>query len=86
VAVQRYVESLVTGNFWQVQKEIGLQDSKDEAKMIVQSNRENYEREMKEVQRLWINRIHKLFHLFLGLLAGMSLIHLIVINNTKSKE
>ncbi len=54
--------------------------------MIVSSNRETYEREMKEVQRLWINRIHKLFHLFLGLLAGMSLIHLIVINNTASKE
>ena len=54
--------------------------------MIVESNSENYEREMKVVQRLWINRIHKLFHLFLGLLAGMSLIHLIVINNTKSKE
>jgi hypothetical protein len=43
----------VTGNFWQVQKEIGLQgpvdDGKDGAKMIVESNSENYEREMKEL-------------------------------------
>lgn len=53
VVVQRYVESLVTGNFWQVQKEIGLQgpgeDGKDGAKVIVSSNRETYDREMKEV-------------------------------------
>lgn len=39
MAVQRYVESLVTGNFWQVQKELGLQgpgeEGKDGAKMIV---------------------------------------------------
>jgi hypothetical protein len=79
--VQRYVESLVTGNFWQVQKELGLQGKDEDSDKVVASNRENYESEMREVQRLWINRIHKLFHMFLGLLAGMSLIHLIVINN-----
>lgn len=34
---------------------------------------------MKAVQRLWINRLNGLFYLFLGLLAGMSLIHLVVL-------
>lgn len=53
--------------------------------MVVSSNRESYEREMKEVQRLWINRIHKLFHLFLGILGGMSLMHLVVIMNPQDK-
>lgn len=86
--VQRYVESLVTGNFWQVQKELDLNGPSGEgsgSKVVVPSNREFYEREMKEVQKLWINRIHKLFHLFLGILGGMSLMHLVVIMNTSDK-
>lgn len=80
-AVQRYVESLVTGNFMKVLKDIDLQGPGEEqtSDKKVQSNREFYEREMKEVQKIWVNRIHKIFHLFLGLLAGMSLMHLLVI-------
>lgn len=71
-----------------VQKEINLNagistdgdfGSSDKDKKIVQSNRELYERELKLVQRLWVNRLHKLFYLFLGLLAGMSLMHLMVV-------
>lgn len=49
VAVQRYVESLVTGNFWQVQKELGLQGKDEGIEKVVASNRENYETEMREV-------------------------------------
>ena len=41
---------------------------------------------MKAVQKLWVNRIHNLFYLFLGLLAGMSLMHLfVVMNQSKDK-
>ena len=52
VVVQRYVESLVTGNFMKVQKEINLTAGLDDSdsgreKKVVQSNREYYEREMK---------------------------------------
>jgi len=41
---------------------------------------------MKEIQRIWINRIHKLFYMFLGLLAGMSLMHLVVIMNANPNK
>jgi hypothetical protein len=82
LTVQRYVESLVTGNFWKVLSDVSPNAQRDsDKKEEVQSNRENYEREMKEIQRVWVNRIHKLFYMFLGLLAGMSLMHLVVIMN-----
>lgn len=64
-----------------VQKDInfssGLDDDNDKDKEVVTSNRENYEREMKQVQKLWVNRTHKLFYMFLGFLAGMSLMQLL---------
>jgi hypothetical protein len=66
----------------EVKKEINLQiqsaDINDKTKKL-QSNREFLEREMKEIQKVWVNRTNKLFNMFLGLLAGMSLMHLIVI-------
>lgn len=82
--VQRYVESLVTGNFMKVQKEINLNAGLTEEDLVkdqkvISSNREFYEREMKLVQKLWVNRIHKLFYLYLGLLAGMSLMQLLFV-------
>lgn len=77
------MESLVTGKFMRVQKDINLNQGADDDsvldKKVVPSNREFYEREMLEVQKLWVNRIHKLFYMFLGLLAGMSLMHLLVV-------
>lgn len=60
-------------DFGAAAKSDDIKDSK------VHSNREFYEREMKEVQQVWVNRIHKLFYLFIGLLAGMSLMHLLII-------
>ena len=51
--VQRFVESLVSGNFIEVQKEINLNSTDDaeidDGKKIVQSNRELFEKELKEV-------------------------------------
>ena len=86
--VQRYVESLVTGQFMRVQKEINLQiqpaDINDKTKKL-QSSRENLEREMKEIQKVWVNRVNKLFYMFLGLLAGMSLMHLLVLLSQSAK-
>eukprot|EP00347_Sterkiella_histriomuscorum_P023584 403334088 len=80
--IQRYVESLVTGNFMAVKKDINLQiqaaDINDKTKQL-KSNREQMEKEMKEIQKVWVNRVNKLFNMFLGLLAGMSAMHLIVI-------
>ena len=50
--IQRYVESLVTGNFMEVKKEINLQiqqaDVNDKTKKL-QSSREFLEREMREI-------------------------------------
>ena len=34
---------------------------------------------MKEIQKVWVNRVNKLFNMFLGLLAGISILNLIVI-------
>jgi len=34
---------------------------------------------MKEQQKLWVNRINKIYNLTLGLLGGMSLMHLILV-------
>ena len=34
---------------------------------------------MKQQQRLWVNRINKVYNLTLGLLGGMSLMHLILV-------
>ena len=86
--IQRYVESLVTGNFMEVKKEINLQiqqaDINDKTKKL-QSSREFLEREMREIQKVWVNRTNKLFYMFLGLLAGMSLMHLIVLLSQSNK-
>lgn len=41
---------------------------------------------MKETQRDWVNRVNKLFNMFLGLLAGMSLMHLIAILSSSDKD
>jgi hypothetical protein len=41
---------------------------------------------MKEIQKVWVNRTNKLFNMFLGLLAGMSLMHLIVILSQGEKS
>jgi hypothetical protein len=50
LTVQRYVESLVTGNFWKVLSDISPSDQRStEKNQEVQSNRENYEREMKDI-------------------------------------
>lgn len=77
--MQRFVESLVSGNFIEVQKEMNADDADGGEEKIVQSNRELFEKELKEVQKLWTNRLHKLFNLFTGSLAGMSIMHLMVV-------
>jgi hypothetical protein len=41
---------------------------------------------MKDAQRIWVNRVNKLFQLFLGLLAGMSLMHMISILSQGDKS
>lgn len=67
-----------------VQKDINLQvmdQEVDEKNRKLKSNRENFDKEMKDIQKLWVNRVNKLFNLFLGILAGMSVMHLIVLLN-----
>jgi cellulose synthase/poly-beta-1,6-N-acetylglucosamine synthase-like glycosyltransferase len=72
----------------EVKKEINLQiqqaDLNDKTKKL-QSSREFLEREMREIQKVWVNRTNKLFYMFLGLLAGMSLMHLIVLLSQNNK-
>jgi hypothetical protein len=67
-----------------VQKDINLQVMEgqiDEKNKKLKSNSEFFDKEMKEIQRVWVNRINKLFNMFLGILAGMSAMHLIVLLN-----
>lgn len=40
---------------------------------------------MRDIQKVWVNRTNKLFYMFLGLLAGMSLMHLIVLLSQNNK-
>ena len=45
----------------------------------IESTQEKIDFEMKEQQKLWVNRINKIYNLTLGLLGGMSLMHLILV-------
>ena len=41
--------------------------------------------EMKEMQRIWVNRLNNFFSATLGLLAGMGLMHLFVVFSITEK-
>ena len=57
-----------------------MQDKEiDEKTKKLESNRDFYEREMRLIQKVWVNRVNKLFYLFLGFLSGMSIMHLMVL-------
>lgn len=58
-----------------------MEQQVDEKNKKLKSNREFFDKEMKEIQRIWVNRVNKLYNLFLGILAGMSAMHLIVLLN-----
>ena len=45
----------------------------------IESTQEKIDFEMKEQQKLWVNRINKIYNLTLGLLGGMYLMHLILV-------
>lgn len=76
--IQRYVENLVTGQFLHVRKDVDLTVNRENVKDIATS-RYQVEYELLQSQHKWINRINSFFTTTLGLLSGMSVMHLIIL-------
>ena len=74
----RYVEQIKTGLFLKVKKDVDL-NIRSTQRVDPVANRFQMERELLQAQQTWINRIASLFTGSLGLLAGMSLCHLMFI-------
>lgn len=83
--VKRYVEQIITGEFLQVNKEIDLTAMQEAPKQVPVNNFES-ERALIEAQMRWINRVNAWFNLFLGILAGMSVIHLVLLLSFGDKQ
>jgi len=76
---------LITGKFHKVEKKFNPNVDKTLSKKIdadgdgIESTQEKIDYEMKQQQKLWVNRINKIYNLTLGLLGGMALMHLILV-------
>ena len=87
--VHRFVESLVTGKFHAVKKDFDPNKDLSMNTMIdadgdgIVSTQELNDYEMKQQQRIWVNRINKVYNMVLGLLGGMSVMHIIFISAQK---
>jgi len=77
---------LVTGEFHPVKGDFDPNKDTSINKIIdtdgdgIVSTQELNDYEMKEQQSLWVNRINKAYNMVLGLLGGMSVMHLIFIS------
>ena len=84
--VHRFVESLVTGHFRAVKKDFDPNKDLSVNKIIdtdgdgIVSTQELNDFQMKLQQRLWVNRINKVYNMILGLLGGMGVMHIIFIS------
>lgn len=77
----RYVEQIKTGLFMSVKKDVDLNDRiGDEGGAEPIANRYAVEADLIQAQQRWAARIANLFTGSLGLLAGMSLMHLFLIS------
>ena len=84
-SVHRFVESLVTGRFYPVKAGYDPNESPDTDKLKlvdkdgsgIVSTQEINDFEMKEQQRLWVNRINNFFTMTLGLMGGMAVMQLL---------
>ena len=85
------MESLVTGKFHQVKSDFDPNKDTSQNQVIDQdgdgiiSTQELNDYEMKLQQGIWVNRINKAYNMILGLLGGMSVMHIIFIS-AQSKD
>lgn len=77
--VQRYVENLVTGAFLRVKNDVDLSQTREVMDKQVRNSMVQIEQELLQSQQQWINRINALFVGSLGILAGMSVMHIIIL-------
>ena len=76
---------MITGKFHRVEKKFNPNVDTSLHKKIdadgdgIESTQEKIDYEMKQQQKIWVNRINKVYNLTLGLLGGMSLMHLILV-------
>lgn len=88
--IYRYVESLVTGRFHKVSKDFDPNKDLSVNKIIdadgdgIVSSTELHDFEMKQQQTIWVARINKIYNLVMGLLGGMSVMHLVFISAIKN--
>lgn len=78
--VKRFVEHIVSGQFMQVKGDVDLSQNREAASSVVAADSYQVELDLLKAQQTWINRINSLFTCSLGLLAGMSVLHIILIS------
>lgn len=80
---------MVSGKFNKISKEFDPNKDLSMKKIIdtdgdgIVSTQELNDYEMKQQQKIWVNRINKIYNLTLGLLGGMSIMHLIMVSASK---
>lgn len=81
--MKRFVEQIVTGEFLNVRRDVDLAPKRQKEEQIV--DRLDLERDLLRQQILWIGRVNALFSGSLGTLAGMSVLHLLVLASVTEK-
>ena len=89
----RYIESMVTGKYNPAPLSFDPNKPTDADKWKltdkdgdgIVSTQELQDYEMKEMQRIWVNRLNNFFSATLGLMAGMGLMHLFVVFSITEK-
>jgi hypothetical protein len=75
---KRFVEQIVTGEFIPVNKDV---DIEQRAPVNVSAPTKKFDGDflLRQAQQQWVARLYSMFTLVLGLLAGMSFLHLLFI-------
>jgi len=83
----RFVESLVTGKFYVLPDDADMGEGEDREDVLEpESQRDRVEKLMLESQKFWVNSTIKIYSFCYGILAGMGLMHLIVIASQSDRE
>lgn len=77
--VKRYVEQIVTGEFFLVKKDIDLSPQPEYIQEAPKLNTHELEQSLIRAQLAWINRINQMFNFLLGILAGASVMHVLIL-------
>lgn len=81
---KRFIE-LISGDFQAINKDIDMEKATI-GESVEREKHETDDTEIYEAQQFWVNRVNGFFMNTVGLLAGMSVLHLIVILSVKNKN